>query len=350
MKNILVTGGAGFIGSHTCLLLLEKGYRVFIIDSFENSSIGVIKRISEIYKLSNKNSKVNLKIFQGSLCDKDFIEDIFSNIYNSNEEIDGVIHFAGFKAVEESIIKPLIYWRNNVLGTLNLLEVMSKFRCRNLVFSSSATIYKEINNIRLQESAELEPNNPYGSTKLTVEKLLKDLFESARKEWKFVSLRYFNPIGAHPSGLLGEYPKGLPRNIFPLITNTAIGIQKEFKIYGSDWPTKDGTTIRDYIHIMDLAECHIKILEDLIHSKAVYLSVNVGTGKGTSVLELIRTFELVNNRKIKFVFSERRPGDMPFVVADNSLLRSKFNIVPKRTIEDMCRDGWKWIKQNPNGI
>ena len=349
MKNIIVTGGAGYIGSHTCLNLLEKGFKVFIIDSFENSSQKSIERIKRVYKSSNNKHNIDLEVFKGNLCDKDFIKRVFSKISKDYKEIHGVIHFAGFKAVAESIIKPLSYWRNNVIGTINLLEIMEEFKCNNLVFSSSATVYEPKDNLILEESSRLGPINPYGNSKLTVEMILKDLFKSRVKNWKFASLRYFNPIGAHSSGLLGEDPKDIPNNIFPLITNTALGIQKILKIYGNDWPTPDGTPIRDYIHVMDLAFCHIKVLEFLMNSESEYLNLNIGTGIGTSVLDLVKTFERINNVKIPFVFDKRRLGDAPYVVADNSLLTSMMNINNFRSIEDMCRDGWKWKQLNPEG-
>jgi len=350
MKNILVTGGAGFIGSHTCLNLLERGFRVFIIDSFDNSSKKVIEKIEETYKCINKKRIVNLQVFIGNLCDKDFVTNVFKEITKQNMQINGVIHFAGLKAVAESIIKPLSYWRNNVIGTINLLEIMDQFNCKNLVFSSSATVYHPMDNLILKETSKLEPINPYGNTKYTIEILLKDLFKSSVKNWKLASLRYFNPIGAHSSGLLGEDPKDTPNNIFPLITNTALGIQKKLKIYGNDWPTLDGTPVRDYIHVMDLALLHIKVLELLMNSDSEYLNLNVGTGIGTSVLDLVRTFERVNNVNIPFVFDKRRAGDASYVVADNSLLMSKLKINYFRSIEDMCRDGWRWKQQNPEGF
>ena len=349
MNNILVTGGGGFIGSHTCLDLLEKGYKVFVIDSFENSSPIALKKVLEINKINNIRSDENLKIYEGDLCNLSFIENVFADIINKYKSLDGVIHFAGLKAVEESIYKPISYWKTNVLGTINLLEIMTRYKVMNLVFSSSATIYAHSKESLLTEDSELKPINPYGNTKLTVEILLNDLFKSSRKEWRFASLRYFNPIGAHKSGLIGEYPKGNPNNIFPLIINTALGLQKELKIFGNNWPTEDGTPIRDYIHVMDLASAHISVMEYLIINKPIFLKLNIGTGKGTSVLELVKTFERINNVKVPYVFSDRRPGDLCSVVANNSLLISELKISPKMTIEDMCRDGWKWKKLNPNG-
>ena len=349
MKNILVTGGAGFIGSHTCLALLEKGYKVFVLDSFANSSAEALKRVLEICKLKNQKSDPFLKIYKGDLRNNSLIEKTFNDIYKNHKVLDGVIHFGGLKSVAESISKPISYWKTNVLGTINLLEIMSKYQSRNLVFSSSATIYGSSNNSFLKEDSELKPINPYGNTKLTVETFLDDIFNSYKKEWHIASLRYFNPIGAHYSGLTGESPKGIPNNIFPLIINTASGLQKELKVFGNDWPTNDGTPIRDYIHVMDLATTHINVLEYLISKKSKFLKINVGTGKGTSVLELIKTFEKVNNVTVPYVFAKRRPGDKCSIVADNSLLTSKLKISPKYSIEDMCRDGWRWKQLNPNG-
>ncbi len=348
MKNILVTGGAGFIGSHITSVLLERGYNVFVIDSFVNSSPKALEKVLEIQK-KKYNSNLNLSIFEGDILNKSFLKNVFLEI-SQNKKIDGVIHLAGLKSVSESIKNPIKYWRSNILGTLNLLEIMSRFKCEIIVFSSSATIYEQKANLKLRETSKLNPVNPYGNTKLSIENILRDHCNSLDGELRYACLRYFNPIGAHESGHLGEYPKGIPNNIFPIINDTALGIQKELKIFGKDWPTRDGTPIRDFIHIMDLAEAHLKILECLISKKESNFYLNIGTGKGTSVLELIKTFEKVNNLKINYTFSSRRPGDFPFAVADNSLLISKFNFVPKRTIEDMCRDGRKWRVLNPNGF
>ncbi len=349
MKNILVTGGSGFIGSHTCLLLLQEGYKVFVIDSFVNSSPKSLKRILEINKIKKENSDSRLKLYEGDLCDKNFLGSVFSDIKKNDETIDAVIHFGGLKSVSESKMNPLSYWKVNVLGAINLIEEMSKHNCKNLVFSSSATIYAQNDKVAFKEDFELKPINPYGKTKLTVEIFLEDLFESNKKEWGIASLRYFNPVGAHKSGLIGESPNGIPNNIFPLIANTALGLQKELKIFGNDWPTKDGTPIRDYIHVMDLANAHIKALDYLTLNKPIYLKLNVGTGIGTSVLELVKTFEKVNKVSVPYVFTERRPGDSCSMVADNSNLISELKIVPKMGLEDMCRDAWQWKKLNPNG-
>ncbi len=350
MKNILVTGGAGFIGSHTCLLLLEKGYNLYVIDSFINSSPKSLVKVLEINKSKKTNFQNRLKNFKGDLLDKDFLYSVFFDLIKSNQKIDGVIHFAGLKSVSESVSEPLKYWKGNVLGTINLLEIMKEFDCNALVFSSSATIYAQSENALLSENSLIKPNNPYGSTKIAIESILKDIFNSSNKHSKFASLRYFNPIGAHPSGLIGEDPRGKPNNIFPLIMDTAKGIQKKLMIYGNDWPTRDGTPIRDYIHVMDLANAHVRVLENLLQNSSRYIYLNIGTGKGTTVLELLKAFEKVNNVKVPYIFTDRRSGDACRVVADNSFLQNEFKIRPQFTIKDMCRDGWKWKCLNPNGF
>ncbi len=350
MKNILVTGGAGFIGSHTCLLLLERGYDVYVVDSFINSSPKSLEKVLEINKSKKNHFQNKLKVFQGDLLDKNFLNNVFLNLTKINQKIDGVIHFAGLKSVSESVSEPLKYWETNVNGTINLLLMMEKFNCNKLVFSSSATVYAQSDNALLSEKSSIKPINPYGSTKLTIEYILRDIFNSSNERPNFASLRYFNPIGAHSSGLIGEDPKGKPNNIFPLILNTAQGIQKELKIYGNDWPTKDGTPIRDYIHVMDLANVHIKVLENLFYTSSRYINLNIGTGIGTTVLDLVKTFEKVTNVKVPYIFTDRRSGDGCYIVADNSFLVKEFNICPQISIEDMCRDGWKWKSLNPNGF
>ena len=350
MKNILVTGGAGYIGSHTCLSLLNKNYKVFVIDSFINSSPKSMDRILEINKISADNHNEHLRVFEGDITDKKFLKKVFLELDNKQIKIDGVVHLAGLKAVSESVNNPLLYWHTNLIGTLNLLEIVKKLNCKTFVFSSSATIYANSkDNSRLTESSQISPANPYGNTKASIERLLADFFQSSKEKYKLASLRYFNPIGAHPSGMMGENPIGIPNNLFPLIINTAYGIQKELKIFGNDYSTKDGTAIRDYIHVMDLADIHVKVLEFLIDSEPINFNLNIGTGLGTSVLDLVKTFERVNNIKIPFCFTDRRIGDNGFVVADNSLCKSKFKLEYFRSIEDMCRDGWKWKKLNPNG-
>jgi len=349
MKNILVTGGAGYIGSHTCLSLLNKNYRVFVIDSFINSSPKSLIRIQKINNTQNNFDNKKLRVFKGDITDIKFLEKFFLELETNRTKIDGIIHFAGLKAVADSVKNPLIYWNTNVTGTLNILEILKKFNCRNFVFSSSATVYSAKENKLLNEDSEISPSNPYGNTKASIERLLSDVFHSSTEEWKFASLRYFNPIGAHNSGLIGEDPNGIPNNLFPLIVNTAYGSQNELKIYGNDYPTPDGTPIRDYIHVMDLADAHIKVLEFMMVNKRMNIHLNIGTGIGTSVLDLVKTFERVNNIEIPYSFTNRRIGDSGYVVADTSLSINKLNISPSRNIEDMCRDGWRWKKLNPNG-
>jgi len=245
---------------------------------------------------------------------------------------------------------PITYWENNLCGTINLLKTMEKFNCKILVFSSSATVYKNKFNKFLNENDFCEPVNPYGETKLSVEKFLSDIYQSDPSEWRFACLRYFNPAGAHSSGLIGEDPLGLPNNLYPQITRVAIGKMDYIKIFGSNWPTPDGTGIRDYIHVMDLAEGHFAALDFLINNKPQIIKLNLGTGKGTSVLDLIKTFQRVNDVKIPYIFVDRRPGDNAFVVADISLANSIFDWKPRRNIEDICRDGWNWQLKNPNGF
>ena len=350
MKSVLITGGAGFIGSHTCLLLLENGFVVFILDSFLTSSEKSIERVSKILDNKGINTKGKIYLVNGdikNICD---IERVFQLSRKLKKEIKSVIHFAGLKSVSESVINPLIYWENNVIGTINLLKVMINHNCNNIVFSSSATVYKANSNKLLVENDTCEPLNPYGNTKFTIENILKDLYNSQPLQWRIVLLRYFNPVGAHESAQIGEDPLGRPNNIFPRITQVGIGKLKEIKIYGSDWPTSDGTGVRDYIHVVDLAEGHLSALRYLLREKPQLLTLNLGTGKGTSVLEFIRIFEKVNNVEIPYSFDERRLGDNAFVVADNSLAMSMLNWVPKRTLDDICRDGWRWQLKNPSGF
>ncbi len=349
MKSILVTGGAGFIGSHTCLLLLEKGYVIFVLDSLKNSSEKSIEKVSLILKKKGLETEGKIFFIKGNLKHQSDIEKVFQMSINLNRKIEFVIHFAGMKSVSESVIKPIEYWDNNVNSTIMLLKVMEKYNCKNIVFSSSATVYKTNPSKLLEESDICHPVNPYGNTKLTIEKILNDIYISQPNKWRIACLRYFNPVGAHQSGLLGEDPLERPNNLYPRITRVAIGKIKEIKIFGSDWPTRDGTGIRDYIHVMDLAEGHILTLDHLSKEKPQVLTLNLGTGKGTSVLELIRNFEKINNIKIPFSFHKRRAGDNSFVVADNSLARSVLNWVPQKNIDDVCRDGWNWQKKNPNG-
>lgn len=350
MGYILVTGGAGFIGSHTCLLLLEKGYEIIIVDSYLNSSKKSLERVKKIREIKSKNFNDKMHIYNGDLRNKDLIKKIFKDAKESKKKIDCVIHFAGLKAVGESIINPLKYWENNLCSTINLLNVMESYSCNKMVFSSSATIYGTSKKQNLTEDTTINPINPYGKTKASIEELLSDIFNNPSQSWSFANLRYFNPIGAHESGLIGENPIGRPNNIFPFITQVAQGKFKYLSIFGNDWPTPDGTCIRDYIHVSDLAEGHIFAMEKILYGNPKLLKINLGTGIGTSVLELVNTFSKVNNIEIPYIFTKRRDGDFSRVVADNKLAKDLLKWEPKKSIEEMCKDGWNWQKNNPKGF
>lgn len=348
MQSILVTGGAGFIGSHTCLLLLEKGYEIVILDSLVNSSRLAIERIKKIVNLQFPKMIKNLSFVKGDLRNEKLISDIFDNQTLIGKPIAGVIHLAGLKSIYESMQDPLKYWEFNLISTINLLKIMKLKNCKTIVFSSSAAVYGLNQEQLITEDQILKPINPYGLTKLSVEKLLMNLYESEPNEWRIINLRYFNPVGAHKSGLIGEDPLGFPNNIFPLIMQTAAGKIKSFEIYGSDWPTIDGTGVRDYIHVMDLANGHLLALEYLISNSSNILNLNLGTGVGSSVLQLIKTFERVNKIKVPFHFGERRAGDVPILVAENSLSQKLLNWKPEKSLDEMCKDGWNYQKQNFN--
>ncbi len=348
MKTIMVTGGAGFIGSHTCLTLLENKFKVIVVDSFQNSSPIALEKVNFLLEKKIINIKNKFKIYKGDIENLNFLEQIFKDTY-INQKIDAVIHFAGLKAVSESVRNPLIYWKTNVGGSINLLKVMEKFNCNNLIFSSSATIYSNKEKPPFQENSLKGPLSPYGNTKLTIEKILEDIYKSFPNKWRICNLRYFNPIGAHQSGVIGENPKGSPNNIFPLILNVAASNSRQFEVYGKDWETNDGTCIRDYIHVMDLADGHMTSLNYLLNNPPQFINFNLGTGKGTSVIELIKTFEDINNLRIPYVFSKRRSGDIPIIIADNKKAVEFLKWTPKLNLSDMCKDGWNWKCKNPNG-
>ena len=350
MNSILVTGGSGFIGSHTCLTLLENGYFVYVVDTFQNSSPKSLERVKQFLKSKNLDVSERIQIFQIDIRDENSLKNIFIEASNLGYPIQSVIHFAGLKAVAESVENPLLYWDNNVKGAITLLKVMEQNNCKTIVFSSSATIYGYAGDESIVEASKISPINPYGSTKVAIENLLNDVFNKNKTDWKIANLRYFNPIGAHPSGLIGESPLGEANNIFPIILDVAIRKNEFFKVFGKEWPTNDGTGVRDYIHVVDLAEGHLKTLEYLERNHAQILNLNLGTGIGTSVLDLIKSFEKVNNIKIPYKIVEPRKGDASFVVADNDLARKILNWNPKRTIEDACLDGWRWRCSNPNGF
>ena len=328
---ILVTGGAGYIGSHTCVELLEKEEELVVVDNFSNSKPEVLEKIKEI-------THKNFKFYEADLLDKEKIEKIFKE-----NQINEVIHFAGLKAVGESVQKPIEYYHNNVTGTLILLEVMKKYKCKKIVFSSSATVYGAPKTVPIKEDFPLSTTNPYGSTKLMIEQILKDVYV-ADNEFSIILLRYFNPIGAHESGKLGEDPNGIPNNLMPYIARVAKGQYSELKVFGNDYNTIDGTGVRDYIHVVDLSLGHVKAIEKVRKDKGVEV-YNLGTGKGVSVLELVKTFEKVNNVKVNYKIVGRRPGDIAICYADPTKAENELNWKATRTIEDMCRDTWKFINQ-----
>ena len=336
MKQILVTGGAGYIGSHTCIELLNEGYEVVIIDNFYNSSKKVLKIIEE---LSGKK----FKFYKGDVRDKEILRKIFSE-----NDIYGVIHFAGLKAVGESVEKPIEYYDNNINGTLKLIEVMREVNVKNIIFSSSATVYGKPKSVPIKEDFSLSVTNPYGRTKLFLEEIFTDLYISDN-EWNIILLRYFNPIGAHISGKIGEDPKGIPNNLLPYVAKVASGALEKVHVYGNDYDTKDGTGVRDYIHVVDLAKGHVKAIERLAKNDGVFVC-NLGTGNGYSVLEIIHAFEKACGKEIPYVIDGRRAGDIAVCYADASKAKKLLNWEAKYTIEDMCRDSWNWQKKNPNGF
>ncbi len=348
MRTYLVTGGAGFIGSHICLLLLKNRYSLYILDSYANSLPQSLDRVKLISQLDENHIKNNISIFKGDLRDKNSIQKVFIDAKIKGKTIDGVIHLAGLKSVSQSIEDPLIYWENNVISTINLLDVMSENHCFNIVFSSSASIY-DTNSKLISENSNIRAKNPYAETKIAIEKLLNNLYQANSNKWRVANLRYFNPIGAHSSGLIGEDPLGVPNNIFPKIIKVASREIDNLMIFGNDYPTCDGSGVRDFIHVMDLADGHLSALEYLSSGEPKLININLGTGKGTSVLELVDIFQRVNNVKIPLVFVERRKGDAAEVVADNSLATKIINFSPKRSLSEMCRDGWHWYLKNPKG-
>ena len=316
MHTILITGGAGYIGSHLCLSLLKDGFQVVVLDSFINSYSYNLKKVIFLLNKKYPNCIKNLHIFEGDLRSLEVINNIFLKFYKSQNHINAVIHLAGLKYVEDSVKNPLSYWETNVGGTVNLLKAMKAYECKKLIFSSSASIYGETNKI-LREDDPIKPTSPYSKTKYAVEQILQD-FSVQKRDWSFIILRYFNPIGAHYSGIIGEKCKGQNKNIFPTINDVALGFKNELKIFGNDWNTFDGTCVRDYIHIMDLVDGHLAALDNVLSKSSLFSVFNLGTGQGTSLKELIKTFEKVNRIKIPFSIAPRRDGDVSFLVADAS--------------------------------
>ena len=334
MKKILVTGGAGYIGSHTCVELLENGYDIVVIDNLSNSKLEVIDTLKEI-------TKKDFKFYNINYLDKESLERVFEE-----NDIEAVLNFAGYKAVGESVKKPLEYYTNNITGALTLLEVMKEHNVKKFVFSSSATVYGDPEIIPITEDCKVGgTTNPYGTTKLFIERILEDLYKSDN-EWDIAILRYFNPIGAHPSGLIGENPNGIPNNLMPYITKVAIGELKELSIFGNDYDTKDGTGVRDYIHVVDLAKGHLLALNKLNKEGSGIYIYNLGTGNGYSVLDIVETFKKVNNIDVPYKIAPRREGDIATCYSDPSKAEEELGFKCEKTLEDMCKDGWNFQKNH----
>lgn len=335
--HILVTGGAGYIGSHTCIELLNAGYSVTVVDNLLNSKEESLKRVEELTGKKLGFHKVDLR-------DKQHLEDVFSQ---TSEPFDAVIHFAGLKAVGESVQKPLWYYHNNITGTLILCEVMAKYGVKNIVFSSSATVYGDPATVPILEDFPLSCTNPYGRTKLMIEEILHDIFVSDQG-WNIALLRYFNPVGAHKSGRIGEDPNGIPNNLMPYISQVAIGKLERLTVFGNDYATTDGTGVRDYIHVVDLAVGHVKAIEKLKGCPGV-VTYNLGTGQGYSVLEMVEAFRKASGRDVPFVIAGRRAGDIAACYADPAKALAELGWKAERGIQEMCEDTWRWQTQNPQG-
>ncbi len=334
--NVLVTGGAGYIGSHTCVELIEAGHQPIAVDNLVNASAESLRRVAQI-------TGKEVPFIDGDVCDEALMEKVFSE-----NEIDCVIHFAGLKAVGESVEKPLAYYRNNLTSTMNLCKVMGRHGVKKIIFSSSATVYDRDNTMPLREDSKIgNCTNPYGWTKFMCEEILRDVAK-ADGEWSVVLLRYFNPVGAHPSGLIGEHPNGIPNNLMPFISQTAIGKREKLSVFGNDYPTPDGTGVRDYIHVVDLAKGHVAAIDYLCShcGEAVF---NLGTGNGYSVLDMVNAFEKANGVKVPYVIAPRRSGDVAVCYADPAKSAEVLGWHAQYNLEDMCRDTWHWQSMNPNG-
>lgn len=335
MTDVIVTGGAGYIGSHTALLLLQAGYEVTIVDNFVNSSPEAIKRLE---KLSGKS----IPYYSLDLRNQAKLSEVFRS-----KEVDAVIHFAGLKAVGKSVKQPLLYYDNNIGSTISLLQVMAHNNVKQLVFSSSATVYGNPKNVPITESAPLHPTNPYGHTKAMIERMLQDLTAS-QQDWQIILLRYFNPIGAHESGEIGEDPQGIPNNLLPYVAQVAVGRQPQVKVFGNDYDTPDGTGVRDYIHVIDLARGHLAALSHMSPANTTRI-YNLGTGRGSSVLEVIQAFEKASGKPIPYSFAARRDGDIAICYADPQKANRELEWQATLSLDDACRDAWKWQSQNPDG-
>lgn len=333
--KVLVTGGAGYIGSHTCVELLNNGHDVIVVDNLSNSKPEVINRIKEL-------TGRDFKFYKADILNKKEIDKIFKE-----NNIEAVIHFAGLKAVGESVKIPLRYYYNNVTGTLVLCEVMQKHNVKKMVFSSSATVYGKPKTVPITEDFPLSATNPYGRTKLMIEQILRDVYVSDN-DWSIALLRYFNPIGAHESGRIGEDPNGIPNNLMPYITQVAIGKRERLNVFGDDYDTHDGTGVRDYIHVVDLAKGHLKALEKVMATKGVE-AYNLGTGVGYSVLDVVKNFEKATGKKVPYIITSRRPGDINKCYADPTKACKELGWKAEKTLEDMCRDAWNWQRNNPDG-
>lgn len=333
--NILVTGGAGYIGSHTVLELLNQGDEVIVIDNLSNSKEEALNRVEKI----TGNS---VTFYQTDLLEREALDKIFEQ-----HEIDSVIHFAGYKAVGESVSKPLSYYHNNITGTLYLCEAMKKHGVFNLVFSSSATVYGDPHEVPIKENFPLSATNPYGRTKLFIEEILRDL-NIADDSWNIALLRYFNPVGAHKSGRIGEDPNDIPNNLMPYITQVAVEKLDQLSVFGDDYPTHDGTGVRDYIHVVDLAIGHLKALDKLNKNPGI-VTYNLGTGQGYSVLDVVKAFEKASGQNVPYQITDRRPGDIASCYADPAKAEEELGWKANHTLVDMCRDSWRWQSQNPEG-
>ena len=337
---VLVTGGAGFIGSHTVVQLLEGGYQVVIVDDLSNSSAVAVDRVKTIV---GEEAAKNLTFYEANVLDREAMNKIFDT-----HQIDRVIHFAGFKAVGESVSKPVEYYHNNIENTLVLIDVMRNHGCKSIIFSSSSTVYGDPDNPPVTEEDPKKPaTNPYGWTKWMIEQILMDV-HTADPEWDVVLLRYFNPIGAHPSGLIGEDPKGIPNNLVPYVAQVAVGKLEAVQVYGNDYPTPDGTGVRDYIHVVDLARGHVCAIKKLQTNCGLFIC-NLGTGKGYSVLDVIHAFSKACGKEIPYVIDPRRPGDIAECYADPTKAKNELGWVAEYGIEEMCADSWNWQKNNPDG-
>lgn len=333
--TVLVTGGAGYIGSHTCIELIKAGHTVLVLDNLVNSSPESLRRVEAIVQQP-------VDFVEGDIRDTALLDRVFSE-----HDIDAVVHFAGLKAVGESTEKPLDYYDNNVYGTLCLLQVMKRHGCNNLVFSSSATVYGDPHTVPIQEHFPLSATNPYGRSKLMIEDILRDLHASD-PQWQVALLRYFNPVGAHESGTIGEDPNGIPNNLMPFITQVAIGKREALSVFGSDYNTPDGTGVRDYIHVVDLAKGHVKAIEKL-NSKPGCVAYNLGTGVGYSVLDMVKALEKASGCKVPYKLVDRRPGDIACCYADPAHAEQELGWRAERGLEDMMADSWRWQSQNPEG-